>query len=278
MLLGYNTNGFAFHRLVDAIEIMHELGYGAVGITLDVHHLNPFQVTYIEEDDLNEVLDNYCMRCVIETGARFLLDSRRKHQPTLVDPNPMQRVVRANFLKAAISIARMLKADAVSFWAGSPPDGGNADEKDVLRRLEGELALLLPFAKSSGVKLALEPEPGMAIATTEQGMDFVRRMGDPMLGLTVDVGHIHCLNEGDPAEILRSVGDRLFNVHIEDMKRGVHDHLMFGDGEMDFPPIFDALRSIGYDKGVYVELSRHAHDAVNAARKAMEFLEPLAVT
>ena len=276
MLLGYNTNGFAFHRLEDAVEILHELGYGAVAITLDVHQLNPYSPWRQEEvDELKETLDSLAMRCVIETGARFLLDSRRKHQPTLVDPDPLKRASRSEFLKTAIGIAGILKADAVSFWSGTPPDQATADDKDVLRRLETELALLLPSAKAHGVRLALEPEPGMAIATVEQGMDFIRKIGDPLLGLTVDVGHAHCQSEGDIPSILRSVGDRLFNVHIEDMKRGVHDHLMFGEGEMDFPPIFETLREIGYSNGVYVELSRHAHDAVESARKAMNFLRPI---
>jgi L-ribulose-5-phosphate 3-epimerase len=274
MLLGYNTNGFAFHGLEDAVSILHELGYGAVGLTLDVHHLNPFTYDAEEVDQFGSFLKELGMRCVVETGARFLLDRKRKHQPTLVDPDPSQRWRRTEFLEQAIGLANLLDADAVSFWSGAAPEGD--DPKAVLRRLEGELAVLLP--KAGRMRLALEPEPGMAIATTEQGMEFVCRIGDPRLGLTVDVGHVHCLQEGELPLILRRVGDRLFNVHIEDMKAGVHDHLMFGEGEMDFPPIFAALKSIGYVNGVYVELSRHAHDAVAAATRAMDFLKPLAAT
>ena len=29
----------------------------------------------------------------------------------------------------------------------------------------------------------------------------------------------------------------LWNVHIEDMRTGVHDHLMFGEGEIDFAEV-----------------------------------------
>ena len=59
------------------------------------------------------------------------------------------------------------------------------------------------------------------------------------------------------------------------MKHGKHEHLMFNEGEMDFPPIFGALRDIKYDGGVYVELSRHGHDAVNAAKQSFDFLSRL---
>ncbi len=61
------------------------------------------------------------------------------------------------------------------------------------------------------------------------------------------------------------------------MKRGVHDHLMFGEGTIDFPPVLTALREIGYQGGVHVELSRHGHMAVEAVRRSASFLRPLMV-
>ena len=56
------------------------------------------------------------------------------------------------------------------------------------------------------------------------------------------------------------------------MRHGVHEHLMFGDGEIDFGPVLKALNDIGYAYEVNVELSRHSHDAVETARKAIAFL------
>ena len=50
---------------------------------------------------------------------------------------------------------------------------------------------------------------------------------------------------------------------------------MFGEGEMRFPPIIDALAKAGYRGGLHVELSRHSHDAPIAAKKAFEFLRPI---
>jgi sugar phosphate isomerase/epimerase len=101
---------------------------------------------------------------------------------------------------------------------------------------------------------------------------FHEKAAHTWLGLTLDVGHLHCLGETPIADHLRRWRKLLWNVHVEDMRRGVHDHLMFGEGEIDFGPVLRTLEEIGYDGGVHVELSRHSHDAVNTARRALEIL------
>ncbi len=95
------------------------------------------------------------------------------------------------------------------------------------------------------------------------------------LKLTLDVGHLHCQGEVPIAEQVRRWSSRLVNVHIEDMRSGVHEHLMFGEGEIDFPPVLKALADVKYQGGLHVELSRHSHEAPAAARRAFEFLNPM---
>ncbi len=271
MYLGYNTNGFAHHRLEDAIEILAELGYRGVAITLDQHALNPYDPGVFDQlDRVRGLLRRHDLRCVIETGARFLLDPRRKHQPTLVSGRPEDRERRGEFLRLAVDLAAELGADAVSFWSGAPD--APADEGELWARLREGCRALAAYAAPRGVRLAFEPEPGMVIATMEQFEWFEAPGIGQNFGLTLDVGHLHCQGEEPVTKHVGAWYDLLLNVHIEDMRRGVHEHLMFGEGEMEFPPILRALEEVRYTGGVFVELSRHSHDAVETARRALAFL------
>jgi sugar phosphate isomerase/epimerase len=271
MYFGYNTNGFAHHRLEDTLSILAKLGYHGAALTLDYHVLNPYDPELPRQlAAVRDQLEQVGLRSVIETGARFLLDPRHKHQPTLVSPEASQREQRLDFLRRAVDIAKELGAEAVSFWSGTPADR-DANTVHMARLVEG-CQRLCDHAAERQVRLAFEPEPGMLIDTMARFAELRERVDHPTFGLTLDIGHLHCQGETPIAAHLRQWRDLLWNIHIEDMRRGVHDHLMFGEGEIDFRPVLQALQEIGYAGGVYVELSRHSHDAVTTARRALTFL------
>lgn len=270
--LGYNTNGFAHHRLEDAFGILSAIGYDTVAVTIEHDLLDPPDRTGVVAamTRLRDLRDRDGMSLTLETGARFILDPRRKHQPTLLSSSRRDRERRREYLLAAIDIAAGVGATCVSFWSGAPE--GPAEAPALWARLEDELHLLLKHAEGGGVRLALEPEPGMFIETMDQFGRLHAAIGHALLGLTLDVGHVHCLRDGDPETHIERWHEELFNVHIEDMNRGAHQHLMFGDGEMDFEPIFASLQRVSYAGPVNVELSRHSYDAVATAQRSFTFL------
>jgi sugar phosphate isomerase/epimerase len=279
MLLAYNTNGLAHHDLLEAIALLTDVGYRGIAIALDHGSLNPY------DDRLNSQLEKvaaalaeYEMRCVIETGARFLLDPRAKHEPTLVTADPAQRARRIDFLCRAIDIAARLNAQCVSLWSGIVRDG--AGDAEAFDRLAEGLAKVINHAAARDVQLAFEPEPGMLVDSLGRYDDLLdvlqsHHIDLSRLGLTIDIGHLHCQGEIPIAAMIEQYTGRLSNVHIEDMRAGIHEHLMFGDGEIDFGPVIAALARIGYAGVVGVELSRHSHEGPQAARKAYDFLQPL---
>ncbi|HEX5105340.1 MAG TPA: sugar phosphate isomerase/epimerase family protein, partial [Pirellulaceae bacterium] len=185
----------------------------------------------------------------------------------------IDRQRRIDFLKRAIDAAEALGSDCVSLWSGVRE--GDASDEATLERLAESLRTVLRHATHSGVTLGFEPEPGMFIDTMKSFSRLLQWIDAPHLQLTLDVGHLWCQGELPIADYIARWGPRIVNVHLEDMRAGVHEHLMFGEGQMHFPPILEALAKTGYQGGLHVELSRHSHEAPIAAKKAYDFLKPL---
>ena len=274
MRLGYNTNGLAHHDPFAALALLAEMGYQSVALTLDHGPLNPFADDWDRQRKrLKSALNGFGMTSVVETGARFLLDTAVKHEPTLVSAKAEDRQRRVQFLHKAIDAAAFLGSGCVSLWSGVVRD--DAADNEVWDRLVPALQLVLHDAHDHGVTIGFEPEPGMFIDTMARFAEMQQRLNAPHLKLTLDIGHLHCLGELPIADYIRKWKGEIVNIHIEDMRAGVHEHLMFGDGEMDFPPIFAALRQANYRGGIHVELSRHSHEGPAAAQRAFDFLSPL---
>jgi L-ribulose-5-phosphate 3-epimerase len=271
MLLGYNTNGLTGIRLEDALRLLADLGYQSVAITLDYKALDPFDRTTWQSQAgrIRNCLDRLGLRCVVETGSRFLLDPAHKHRPTLLDAEAEQRKRRWCLLERAIRLAAILRADAVSFWSGVADS--EEPEEVLYSRLVSACQELCEAAERHNVRLAFEPEPGMWVDTMPRFERLWRAVGHPNFGLTLDIGHLVCQGESI-SDTIRRWRDVLWNVHLEDMRYGVHEHLPFGEGEVPVPQVLQLLAEVGYRGGVHVELSRHSHEGLTMARRARDYL------
>jgi sugar phosphate isomerase/epimerase len=269
--LGYNTNGFNCHSLESALDIISDLGYRGVAITLDNYVLNPRDPALDRKlAQTKATLKKKSLACVVETGARFLLDPRRKHEPTLVSADAAGRKMRLNFLKRGLDIAARLDAEALSFWSGTRH--GDVSEADAWEWLLAGCRELIDYNEQYGIPLAFEPEPGMFIENLSQYQYLKQRLDHHLWGLTLDLGHAFLTEDAGPATCLRQFKDDIKNIHAEDMRKGTHEHLQFGEGEIDFIKVFKALEEINYTGLVNVELSRHSRNAVKAAGQAYDFL------
>ncbi len=254
----------------DAIVILSELDYRGVALTLDVHHLDPYSPRHAREcDEIRKLLAERGMSCVVETGARFLLDPRRKHYPSLLC-HDAAAARRLDFYYRALDTAAAVGASGIALWSGHDFDGVGADEG--MDRLVRGLEKVLARAESVGVDVAFEPEPGMFVESLPQYDEVRARITSRRFGLALDLGHVLVTQECEPAEAIRRYRADLLTVTIEDMKRGIHRHLPFGQGDLDPGPILLALEEIGYRGLLIVELSRESAEAPVQAAKAMHYL------
>ena len=274
MLLGYNTNGFASHALDDALRVIAEIGYRSVGLTLDHHALNPLaEGANREAKRIARLLAELRLTVVVETGARFLLDPRRKHRPTLLEDEPEARRVRLDFLLRAVDVATELGAGVVSLWSGARPESSGATPSELDDRLVEGLRAVCERAAASGVTIGFEPEPGMHVETMAHFERVRDRVGHDALALTLDVGHAHLTEPSGAAETVRRYAGSIVNVHLEGMNRDAHEHLPPWEGDLDVREVVSVLRAVRYEGPATLELSRHSHDAVRIARRAFEFLQ-----
>lgn len=264
----YNTNGCANHRLDDALALIGDSGYDGVALTLDIHHLDPFAPDFQNQRRAVAArLRQLGLGCVVETGARFLLDPRAKHEPTLVSPTAEGRARRLEFLTRALEVAAETGADAMSFWAGAPKAGIDLGQaRDWLRQ---GVEQVVRSAEMLGTVAALEPEPGMLVET----VDDWRGLGIGGLRLALDTGHCLVTGEREPEAAVHEFADELGTISIEDMRRGAHVHLPFGEGDMPVAAVLNALQAVGFSKLVCVELSRESHRADAMVPQALAYLK-----
>ncbi|MEV4317224.1 EboA domain-containing protein [Actinocrispum sp. NPDC049592] len=267
--LGYGTNGFANHRLDDALRVIADLGYTSVALTLDHNHLDPFaDDVSARVDHVGNLLSSLGLRSVVETGARYLLDPYRKHYPTLVSDDTDLRI---DFLCRAIRIAEGLGSDCVSFWSGIKPS--DVDSVGAHERMLSGVSRVLVEADRRQVRIGIEPEPGMYVQHLAQALALRCDLGNPeLLGITLDVGHCVAVEPVDAAECVRRAAGLLVNVQLDDMRLGVHEHLEFGEGELDLAATLAALAEVGYTGVAAVELPRHSHAAPDVAKRAFAAL------
>lgn len=273
MYLAYNTNGLAHHRLDEALQLLADLGYRGVALTPDVAHLDLYTTGERDWERVRSLLERLKFGCVVETGARYVVDPRRKHWPNLLTRDAAAAERRSDFYRRCFRLARALGADLVSIWSGTPePDD---DPEAAFRRLLERLPRLLDEARAAGVTVSFEPEPGMLIDGLRRYRELRRRLGRDDLMTTIDVGHLLVTEPNAPHDHLAEFAATLRNVQIDDARRGEHVHLPPGEGEIDFAPVFRELRRLGYRGALALELSRDSHRAAEVAAQAFRKLAPL---
>ena len=80
--------------------------------------------------------DELGLGVVVETGARYLLDPRAKHEPTLVTPDAAGRARRLAYLRLACDLAEVLGAEG----SDSTPQAQGDETTDSTSEVLGEEA------------------------------------------------------------------------------------------------------------------------------------------
>lgn len=274
--LAFSTNAFKQSTLHDAVHTIAAIGYKGVEIMADAPHMRPDRFTDKDARQLRKLIEGLGLGVSnVNAFTGFCFPGGDTYHPTWVETDKGLRDARVNHTLRAIELAGMIGADHISLQPAGPYMGRNVNE--LYAMFADGLSRCVDKARSCGVTLGVEPEPGLLIEKSSQFMRLKNGYfaDEPMVQMNSDLGHFYCVRE-DPATVLRSHRESIRHVHIEDISaHRVHQHLVPGQGVLDFKAIFEALDEIEYRGMVTVELYPYTSTAEDVARRAYEHLSPL---
>jgi sugar phosphate isomerase/epimerase len=194
---------------------------------------------------------------IAECVAQFPLRVLSVHAPfgTARDLASEEASRRHAGIRAALAAARTLighpGAIVVVHPSDLPRDAGNTGT-----RLGHALESLLHIdyaCRELGVRLAVETPLPHLVGGNPIDMTWLLDRLPAGVGMCLDTGHAHLGRFIKP--FIDLAGDRLMHVHVHDNRGTRDDHLIPGEGHVDWCELFDGLRRVGYGGALILELS-----------------------
>jgi sugar phosphate isomerase/epimerase len=201
-------------------------------------------------------------------GTHWLLAKTEGLQLTSADPAVRKRT--ADYLIELARCTRDLGGDLMVF--GSPAQrripAGATKAQATDYAIDTFQRALNGFVENK-VRLCVEPlSPPEAdfINTCDEAVEIIRRLNHPAFVLHMDVKAM--TTEAVPrTELIRKYGKQAAHFHANDANRRGP-----GFGDVDFVPIFQALKESGYAGWVSVEVFDYAPDPVTIARESIRYM------
>lgn len=222
-------------------------------------------VSSMERDDLRRTMQAAGLECV---GLHWLLAKTEGFHVTHPDRAIRERTIA--YLGDLVRLCADLGGRVLVF--GSPkqrsllPGVSLAQATDHLAEV---FSRLVPVLEATGTVVALEPLSPVetdVLTTAAETCCLIERIGSPQVRLHLDVKAMASEPQTIP-EILRASARHLEHFHANDVNlQGP------GFGDVDFVPIFRALKEVGYAGWVSVEVFDYAPGAERLARESIEFM------
>lgn len=224
--LAFRTSGFKKKDIFTALKIIRGAGYDGVELCLEHPDLHP---AILNSKGINKI-KGYMEAIEIETAAvsyHGKLDS-----------------LEEKFRLSAEGM-RICKDFGFPFIIISSVKRGKKKRDTEFMEFLKFMKRLCKLASRRNILIALEPEPDTVIHGTEEMERLFEGVQSDYLKVNLDIGHCF-ITEGEIYKTVKSLNDRIIHIHIDDIKDVVHEHLIPGEGDIDFRRVFSALEDINY--------------------------------
>lgn len=243
--------------IASMLDIFADAGVSAVEIGTPPRHFDPWERANV-----------HAVACQLR---RLHMAAASIHAPfggpsDLSDPRPERRHAAVGAAAvAALTLAELGGSHVIVHTTDVPRDGH--DVGDRLRHCAASLQVLSRVCTQIRVKLVVETPLPHLIGGYPDEFAWILGHLDDEVGVCIDTGHVSLGGGWD--RFVHVAGRRLVHIHVNDNHGRFDDHLVPGDGAIDWHRIRESLRAAGFGGWLVLELSYAGIPAASEVSRAL---------
>jgi sugar phosphate isomerase/epimerase len=252
--------------MAEICSIASRLGYHGIEIAPFTLAASADQITAGQKKEVRRALEDHGLEAV---GLHWLFAGPTGLHMTTTDDKTWGRT--RDYLSCLLDLCAELGGKILVL--GSPKQRSLVEgqtQAGARQRAVDLLGSVMDQAGALGLTICLEPLSPVEtdfINTVAEGMEIVRQVNHPSLKIHLDVKAM-CSEPTPVPDVIRSVrADDIGHFHVNDAN-------LYGPGmgDVDYGPIAEAIRDVGWDKWLSVEVFKYDPDPETIARKSIEYL------
>lgn len=221
---------------------------------------NNFQLIEIVAEN-NHTIDEETLPLVKEMLSSYRLEYTVHCPFSDINISSLNKSIRKESIrqvKYSIYAVNEIGGKLLTFHPGRHSSATSKVRDGTKKILFESLKEISDYNKDFGVTIALENMPDTFITTMRVSQEVLEVLeNDELSGIkhTMDVGHLET-NNVDIGRYIHDLREYLVHIHLHDNFGEFDNHLPLGEGNINFPLIFRALKDIGYQGRIILEMTK----------------------
>lgn len=207
------------------------------GIALSQFVSTPHDLSSAEKERRDAAIDHW--KRAVEVGAEL--------------GSPIINMVscHAFAMKDSAEFPRITTKPLVQTYAAHVPSGLDWDQnyKDYVESLK----TCAKACEAAGVLMSIEPHPSRYMANTSGALRLLEHVGSDAVGVNFDPSHTFPVGDFPNVSVYQ-LGKRIKHCHVSDNDGVTNVHWRPGMGKIDWKSMFQALKEVGYEGVISIEL------------------------
>jgi sugar phosphate isomerase/epimerase len=244
-----------------------DCGYQGVEIAPFTINTDVTKITPAERGRLRQAADSAGIQVC---GLHWILSKTEGLHLTTDDKEVRQRT--SQYLGELARFCHELGGDVMIF--GSPMQRSRPQSMSLVQAYENAAETLkaaVPVLEETGVTIAMEPLAPWEtnfLLDAESAVRLAKRVGSPRITMMLDCKAMWAMEPEPIPEVIHRYKDHFFHFHANDPNlQGP------GFGDLDFVPIFQALKAVDFSRWVSVEVFDYTPGPEKLARDSIAYMK-----